>query len=524
MSEGMPGTEELFRGIRRAEFRVFRKLFPVFRKYLKDRERARKDEDNVWSYERQRNGERALDAFVALGPTFIKLGQVLSARPDLLPREYLASFQKLQDEVPPAPFDQVRDVLEKNVGKIGEVFENFNEEAISGASLGQVYRARYKGREVAVKVNRPNIENILRRDLLVINRLLRLVKGRIENFLYISVFNVINDFNSRIYDEIDYRKEAENSRKIARNMKGKESVIVPGIVEELSGKEVLVLEYRKGIKITNTEELVKAGVDLKRLAFRVDLLFMRMLLRDDIFHADPHPGNISVTPEGEIILYDFGMIGNLDRKTRFSLLSLYDGLVNTDPDAIMDALISMGALSPAANRAIIRRSMEMAISSFQGRNPEESEITELFEIANNVIFEFPFRLPRSLVLYMRMSSLLEGVCQQLDPDFKFVRVLRELLYSEGLLDELYKQQLSEFARKAIVSLEKGLDVLPLLKKKLEDDLVAMPPKRDRKVPAAIFLSSVFLGSVFMLGPRPIISVIVMLADLAGFAYLLLKKN
>ncbi len=520
----MPGNENIFRGIRREEIKVFFRLFPVFRRYLKDRKKVRKEEESQWSYEREKNGVKALNAFISLGPTFIKLGQVLSARPDLLPKEYLSSFQKLQDEVPPAPFKQVKPVIEKNLGKIEEVFEEFNPEAISGASLGQVYLARYKGSEVAVKVNRPNVENVLKRDLVVINRLLKIAKGRIENFLYISVSNVINDFNSRIYDEIDYRKEAENSRRIAANLKDKESVIIPGVIEELSSKEVLVLQYKTGIKITNVEELRKTEIDLKRLAFRVDLLFMRMLLRDDIFHADPHPGNISVTPDGNIILYDFGMIGTLDKKTRFSLLSLYDGLVNTDPDAIMDSLIAMGALSPAANRAVMRKSMEMAIAGFQGRNPEEAEISELFEIANSVIFEFPFRLPRSLVLYMRMSSLLEGVCTQLDPDFKFVKVLRQLLYSEGLLDELYKQQLSEFVRKSIVSIEKGLDVLPLLKKKLEDDLNSMPEKRNLKTPASIFLGSVLIASVYMLSTRPLLSLIILGADLLGFAYVLIKKS
>lgn len=520
----MPDNEKIFRGLRREEIRVFFRLFPVFRRYLKDRERAKRDEEGQWNYDRERNGVKALNAFISLGPTFIKLGQVLSARPDLLPKEYLSSFQKLQDEVPAAPFEKVKPVIERSLGNISEVFDEFDEKAISGASLGQVYLASYQGRKVAVKVNRPNVEYVLKRDLMVIKRLLKLAKGRIENFLYISVSNVINDFSTRIYDEIDYQKEAENSRRISKNLEGKESVIVPEIVEELSGKQVLVLEYRKGIKITDTGELKKAGVDLKRLAFRVDLLFMRMLLRDDIFHADPHPGNISITPDGKIILYDFGMVGNLDRKTRFNLLSLYDGLVNTDPDAIMDSLISMGALSPAANRAIMRRSMEMAIASFQGRNPEEAEITELFEIANNVIFEFPFRLPRTLVLYMRMSSLLEGVCKQLDPDFKFVRVLRQLLYSEGMLDELYRQQLSEFARKAVVSIEKGLDVLPLMKKKLEDDVNRVPEKRSLKTPASIFLGSVMLASVLMMNAMPLISKIILVADLVGFAYVLMKKS
>ncbi|MEM3675439.1 MAG: AarF/ABC1/UbiB kinase family protein, partial [Thermoplasmataceae archaeon] len=485
----MVSGDSTYRGIRLSEIRVFLKLYPVFRRYMKDREKTRKEPEPTWDYYRERNGMIAVKTFMSLGPTFIKLGQVLSARPDLLPREYIASFEKLQDEVPPAPFEQVEPILRRNLGDIDAVFESFDKNAISGASLGQVYRAVYRGRHVAVKVNRPNIENVLKRDLIVVDRLLRLAKGRVENFLYISVSNVVNDFKSRIFDEIDYRKEAANADRIRNNIRGRDRAIVPEVIREISSKEVLTLEYVNGTKITNIEELKRKGIDTKELAWNLDLLFMRMLLRDDIFHADPHPGNISVADDGTLILYDFGMIGSLDRETRFKLLSLYDGLVNTDPDAIIDALVSLRALSPVANRAIIRRSMEMLIASMEGKNPEESEIRELLDIANGVIFEFPFRLPRALVLYMRMSSLLEGVCLRLDPDFKFVKILRQLLYQEGLLDELYRQQLGNFVRKSVVAIEKGLDALPLLKRRLEEENHT-ERKIDRTIPASIFLAAI----------------------------------
>lgn len=217
------------------------------------------------------------------------------------------------------------------------------------------------------------------------------------------------------------------------------------------------------------------------------------------------------------------MVGTLDSKTRFSLLSLYDGLVNTDPDAIMDALISMGALSPVANRAIMRKSMELAIANFYGRSPDEAEVRELFEIANNVIFEFPFRLPRSLVLYMRMSSLLEGVCLQLDPEFKFVKILRELLYREGLLDELYRRQLQDFVKKTVTSLEKGIDALPLLKRRLEESEQPAPRKVDRKIPASIFLGSVLIASVLTMVQRPLLAGAAIAADLVGFLVVLVRK-
>ncbi|WMT45246.1 MAG: AarF/ABC1/UbiB kinase family protein [Cuniculiplasma divulgatum] len=519
----MQFEDNVLKGVRRSEIRIFFKLYPVFRRYLKDRDEAKSEEESTWSYRRERNGVKAVNAFISLGPTFIKLGQVLSARPDLLPREYIKSFEKLQDEVPPAPFAEVKPIIERNLGPISDRFDSFNTEAISGASLGQVYRAVYNGKEVAVKVNRPDVENILRRDLYIINRMLKLARGHVENFLYLSVMNVVSDFNSRIYDEVDYRKEASNAQRIRKNLKGRENIVVPEIIPELSSKEVLTLEYVSGIKITDVEKLSATGIDLKNLAWRLDLTFMRMLLRDDIFHADPHPGNISVMPDGRIILYDFGMVGTLDSKTRFSLLSLYDGLVNTDPDAIMDALISMGALSPVANRAIMRKSMELAIANFYGRSPDEAEVRELFEIANNVIFEFPFRLPRSLVLYMRMSSLLEGVCLQLDPEFKFVKILRELLYREGLLDELYRRQLRDFVKKTVTSLEKGIDALPLLKRRLEESEQPAPRKVDRKIPASIFLGSVLIASVLTMVQRPLLAGVAIAADLVGFLVVLVRK-
>ncbi len=201
-----------------------------------------------------------------------------------------------------------------------------------------------------------------------------------------------------------------------------------------------------------------------------------MLLRNDIFHADPHPGNIAVTSQGSIILYDFGMVGKLDDKTRFSLLKLYDGLITKDPDIIIDSLLELNALSPAANRGIIRKAIELSIANLSGRNVNEMDISELLEIANNVIFEFPFHLPRELVLYMRMSSLLEGICKTLDPNFKFVLVLQEILYNEGMLNELYRKELSDFISKSVISIEKGLDVLPLLKRRLEEQTDAVNQK------------------------------------------------
>ncbi len=504
------------KGIFRTELGVLFRLYPVFRRYLKDRRKIKKEKEHKYDPKIEYNGVRAMKAFIDLGPTFIKLGQVLSARPDLLPNEYVASFQKLQDDVPAAGFAFVRPIIERNLGRIEEVFDEFNEDAVSGASLGQVYTAVYKGSKVAVKVNRPFVKDRLKKDLVVLKRLLKLGKNRIDKFLYISLENVINDFSSRIYDELDYNKEKSNMDRIRKNISERERVIIPKVIEELSGQEVLVMEHIDGIKITDFSKLKKMGINTARLAFSLDLMFIRMVLKDDIFHGDPHPGNISVTNEGKLILYDFGMVGVLDEKTREDLIALYVGMISSDVDIIIDALISLNALSPAANRGVIRRSLELSIANLKGINPEESEIRELFAIANDVIFEFPFRLPRALVLYMRMAGLLEGICRGLDPEFKFIRVLRQILYNEGVLNTFYSTQLMKFFSKSVLNIEKGLEVLPLLKRTLEERVEPKLVRRRSRTEISIFLGFSLVALAILYGTFPTYSLILIAVVIALF--------
>ncbi len=489
---------DILKGSTGRTMRIFISLYPVFRRFQKDRKEAKRNSDEAWNYRRERNGMVAVERFIELGPTFIKLGQILSARPDLLPKEYVRSFEKLQDSVPPADFRLVRPIIEKEIGKIDEVFESFNPDAISGASLGQVYVARYNGKDVAVKVNRPDAEYIVKRDLVILGRILRFARGRIENFLYISISSIMKEFSVRVFEELDYRKEMSNANRIRKNIEGRERIIIPEVYEEISTSKVLVMDYVPGIKITDRKTLLEKNIDVKKLAMDLDTAFIRMLLRDDIFHADPHPGNISVLDDGTMVLYDFGMTGDLNDKTRYHLLSLYDAMTRGDVDQMADALIGVRALSPAANRGVIKRSMEIAMEGLAGKRAEDSEIRQLLEIADGVVFEFPFRLPTSLVLYMRMSSLLEGICLTLDPEFKFVKVLRKLFMDEGLFKELYAKQIGTFLEEAVRSVEAGVAILPLLKRELESREEARPPERKARLEMALAGGFVFIAGIYEL--------------------------
>ncbi|MEM3267841.1 MAG: AarF/ABC1/UbiB kinase family protein [Conexivisphaerales archaeon] len=448
---------------------VIIKLLPIAFNYRRDRQEIKKAEGKIIHKEKYiKHAKKAVESFISLGPAFIKLGQLLSARPDVLPQPYLDEFAKLQDEVPPAPFDKVKSIIEQDVGRIEEIFDSFDTNAISGASLGQVYRAVYHGRQVAVKVNRPGIKDQVATDMKVLKKLVPLVGRFIDPSLRFTAESIVEQFSETIIEEMNYKTEAENLSRIRMSVKSQKDVIVPQIFPEISSERVLVLEYIDGIKVTNVKELDEHGIDRKRLARRVAKLFIKMLLSEDIFHADPHPGNISITEDGKIILYDYGMTGRLDAETRIRLIRFYLALVQSDSEKVVQSMLELGILEPTANRYVIRKGIELALADMHGKKVEESEVRDLLEVANRTIYQFPFRLPKNLVLYIRMFSILEGVCITLDPDFRFVRLLRVILEEENLVDEVYREDIRTGIRRILSAFQTTIELAPMMKELIEN--------------------------------------------------------
>ncbi|HZW55439.1 MAG TPA: AarF/ABC1/UbiB kinase family protein [Nitrososphaerales archaeon] len=495
-------------------YAVLYRLVPVAIRYRSDRNEIKKAEGKILYPEKyQKHAASALKAFIDLGPAFIKLGQLLSVRPDVLPQPYIDEFSKLQDEVPPAPFNEVKQVIEKDLGPIDQVFNSFRPEAVTGASLGQVYRATYHGEEVVVKVNRPGIKERIAIDTKVLKRLVPLVGRFIDPGLRFSAQSVVDQFSDTIDEEVDYRVEAANLREIKNNLKSDKTVIIPEIFQEVSGEHVLVLQYIGGIKVSDVNALEAAGLDRSKLARRVARLFFKMLLSQEIFHADPHPGNISIADDGKIILYDFGMAERLDRETRLKLVKFYVALVDSDSAKIVDIMVDLGILQPLTNRYVIRAGVDLAIADMRGRKVEETEVKALMEIANRTIYQFPFKLPRNLVLYMRMLSILEGVCLTLDPKFRFIKILGGLLEQEGLVREAYVAELRETLDKIGDALDAAVETAPLLKKYLENQQMEgqqgsyYGPRRGRQSSRGGFVSGAMAGvgaagvtaSLFFLG-------------------------
>jgi predicted unusual protein kinase regulating ubiquinone biosynthesis (AarF/ABC1/UbiB family) len=259
------------------------------------------------------------------------------------------------------------------------------------------------------------------------------------------------------------------------------------------------MKYVPGVKITDIVRLDEKEIDREKLVVRVHRLFFKMLLRHNIFHADPHPGNISVADDGRLILYDFGMVGRLDSETRIRLIRLYLGLIDKDPERTVNVLIELGTLEPTVNRYVVERGIALSIQSLHGRQVDRMEVKALVELANKTMSRFPFRLPKNLALYMRMSSILEGIYYHHKVSFQFVKVLAGLLEEEGLVRDAYIEEVKVTARRFAKGIQDSVNVAPLLKTYLETmGLRGGYEKNNSALAASILASALFIGSALML--------------------------
>ncbi len=474
--------------------RVLFKLLPSILALRKDRRNWVKSEGKNINVEKYRkNARRVLNTFISLGPVYIKLGQWLSSRADILPQPYMEELAKLQDDVPPAPFENVKPIIESDLGPITEKFDSIDQNAFSGASLGQVYRAKLNGQEVVVKVKRPGIEKTVKEDLKVLKKILPLALKFVDPNLRFSAHGMLEQFIETIHEEMDYTKESSNLKNIKKNMQQNENVIVPSVYDDYSTKNVLTMEYLPGIKVTNIEALDAKGIDRQKLVIDVHKVFFTMLLRNSIFHADPHPGNISVSDNGSLILYDYGMVGKLDNETRLKLIRLYLALIEKDPPRTVNAMDDLGMLMPDYNRYIIEKALELTIRGMHGKKPSEMEVKALLELANKTMSRFPFILPKHLALYMRMASIIEGIYKIHKVDFKFVKVLRQILEEEHLIKDAYIEEL----KYSFTNFAKSIDATLSLGKNVEKYLNEIKLEKKLRPPAVLISGSVFAGSVFV---------------------------
>jgi len=410
---------------------VLFRFLPFVLAFLRDRRRfilfgsrRRVPEEN-----HRRRAQRIRDTMLELGPAFIKVGQVLSTRPDIVPPIYAEVFGTLQNQVPEDAGGDPKQVV---VEELGDELDQSTLEPIAGGSLAYVYTARHRGKQIALKVRRPGLKPVVERDLRVVRGLIPLISLFASERQQYSIENAADDFEDIILNELDFDREREIMSAIGENFDGDDRVVLPDVYETLSSERVLAMEYLTGRKITDDDAFDDVDVTPHEMTTRITNVYLEMGLVDGVFHADPHPGNLAVTDDGRLLIFDFGMSERLPAAVQEDIVGLYRALVRRDVDDLVDALIALDVLEPRVDRAEVGRVLELVIENLEGR-PEitwRMIITEL----TTTLRDFPFRIPPDVMLLIRVGTVGEGVCRQLDPEFDFLAVVRSFLLDKGLIE------------------------------------------------------------------------------------------
>jgi len=392
------------------------------------------------NYEVQPNVEVLIQVLVAfrrtavkLGVLMIKLGQFLSSRADLLPERALEVLSSLQDEVPPAPFSHVVSVIEMELGKpVEQIFSVLERKATAAASLGQVHKAvlAATGEEVAVKVQRPNIDQLVRMDLSTLRFVIWVINRFVNVSEFIDLMGFYREFRRTIFEEIDYITEAANAKRFQEMFKDNPTISIPSVYDDYTSRRVLVLEWVNGIKVNDYPALEAAGIDRLEVAKRTVQTYFYQFFEEGFFHADPHPGNIFVQkgPPGEgpiIVFVDFGMVGSLTKSMKKALKDLFLGFLSRDSHGLVNALQRLGFVGEGANMAAIERGMALMMEQYYGITMGEARDLEFPEVARDIeslLYGQPFQVPAQFAFTGRAVGTLSGLATGLAPEFNLVDV------------------------------------------------------------------------------------------------------
>ena len=424
----------------------------------------------TWYEERRRElfvsqARRFRNTAVELGGLMIKLGQFFSTRVDVLPQAVTRELASLQDEVQPEDFAALRQAAETEFGRpLEEIYESLEETPLAAASLGQVHCGRLaSGQTVAVKIQRPGIEELVDTDLKAVRRVIDLIKLLTDWEKYADFDAIFSEFSAMVHEELDYIHEGHNAEAIAANLADDREVIIPRIHWEHTTRRVLTMEFEEGMKITDYEGLARAGVNRHDLAIRLLHIYIKQILVDGFFHADPHPGNLFVTPAGRIILIDFGMVGVISRPLRENLVQLAQAMIQRNYDQVVNLLKKVGFLRRGADAELLAKAIGLFMEQVLGKGEDlfSSDLGEIMDNMETLLFENPFQIPANFTFLGRALGTLLGLCVGLDPEISF-------------LDEA-RPYVTEFTRE-------NIDMWDIVRGKataIGNSLVELPPLAER---------------------------------------------
>lgn len=436
--------------------------------------------DEWWQQTEQNKLKRATQLrqlLTRLGPTFIKVGQALSTRPDLVRKDYLDELVKLQDQLPAFDSAIAFQIIETELERpVVDIFSQISPEPIAAASLGQVYRAYlHSGEEVAVKVQRPNLQPILSLDLY----LMRWATGWLAPWLPLNLGHdltlIVDEFGTKLFEEIDYLNEGRNAEKFAFNFRNDPSIKVPAIYWRYTSIHVLTLEWINGFKLTDTKSIQAAGLNTNSLIKTGVTAGLRQLLEFGFFHADPHPGNLFAMTDGRMAYIDFGMMDQLDENTKETLVDAIVHLINKDYIELAKDYVKLGFLTPETDIQPIVPALEALLGNAIGESVGNFNFKTITDAFSELMYQYPFRVPAKFALIIRSLVTQEGIALSLNPNFKILEVAypyvaRRLLTGESpelrrrLLNVLFKDGKFQWQRLenliAIARADSNFDLLP----------------------------------------------------------------
>lgn len=422
---------------------IFRYVAPLVLSFLRDRRRwlvAGRPLRRTPEFHHAR-AERLVSSIAALGPSFVKLAQVFSSRSDLIPEPYVSAISTLTDQVPPVPTPIIEHEIERAYGRpVRGVFERFDTEPLAAASLGQVHRAVYHGEDVVVKVLRPGVEAIVRKDMALALPVLRWLEKRIPNPHLRNTRIVIEEFAARVPEEMDFVHEAANAQRIRENFRGNPRVVIPRVIPELVRQRVLVLEYVEGTRVDRLSNRPgERPQDPRGVVSAVMELYLRMMLVDGFFHADPHPGNVLVTPDGKVVVLDFGMVVPVSRELRWRLVTTIFAAIRRDAAGVVAGFESLGMIDPGADPAQVRGLADRLLTMAYVEMPMRERVELVTNEVMAALYDWPVTLPSEMVYFARTAALIEGLGVRYDDHFNAItfaspialRMRREILVSLG---------------------------------------------------------------------------------------------
>jgi ubiquinone biosynthesis protein len=408
--------------------------------------------------------------FEELGPTFIKLGQILSTRSDLLPPEYIVELAKLQDQAPPVPFNQIKETIELEFGKpLNEVFATFDSTPLAAASIGQVHCATlHDGSEVVVKVRRPGVVEQVTEDLEILQNLAFRAQQYWKQAENYDLVGIIQEFAQVIRAEMDYLQEARNAEQIAKNFAESKFIKIPRVHWKYTGNRVITLERIYGIKINDLDAVDKSGVNRRRMAVQATNAIMKMFYEDGFFHADLHPGNFFIVEDGRVALVDFGMVGVLDDRTRELMVQFVISIASKDIERLVDVFIMLGATRSKIDRVQFRRDLSHLVEPYYHLALGEIALDLMLDEALIIVRRHNLQLPSNMMLLLKTFMMSEGMGRQLDPKFHLIDII--IPYSKQLMLQQYSPEIwiKKFGRASLDAAQLGTELPSQMRRLLSE--------------------------------------------------------